>query len=131
VIVGSSILLLYSVVYGPGRGPTLIPADHEHAQSLYFLRITVYALFLVGASASGMRSFLPSVFLAVGLVGRGILETTISVGREWIAHSDSVTTGESVFVLVFYLLSFALPALLCLDSLREWRSRQKLETKKG
>lgn len=131
VIVSSSVLLIHAVVYGPGRVLTLIPADHEHARFLYFTRIAVYILFLVGATTSAKRYLLASILLAAGLIGRSILETSISVGREWIAHFASVTVGQSVFVPVFYLLSFALPALLCLDSLREWRSQQKLGTKNG
>lgn len=129
VIAGPSILLIHAVVYGPGRGLTLIPADHEHAQFLYVTRITVYLLFLVGASTSVRRSLLVWIPLTIGLIGRSILETSISLGRESVAHFSSLTFGAAVFVLVFYLLSFALPALLCMDSFREWRSRQKRETR--
>jgi hypothetical protein len=129
VIVGSSILLLYAMVYGPGRGLTLILADDDRASRFHITRIAVYMLFLAGGITSAKRPLLASILLAMGLIGRAMLETTVSLGRQWMAYFTEFTPGESIFVPVFYMLSFALPALLCLDSFRAWRFLHKRATK--
>lgn len=119
----AAILLLHAIVYGPGRGITMIPAGNELSEPLYWLRMLVYGLFLAGALVAARNPLLAGALLAGGLLGRIVLEYFLSALREWIANFPMYTMGESAFVATFYLVSFVLPAALCSDSFRVWKFR--------
>ncbi len=118
VVLGSGLLLLYSLIYGPGRGPTLISPDD---QSYGLIRILAYACFLAGAVLVSGRAFVAVLILLAGLIARSILELKYSSGRLWFEIDGWSSLSSSILVLAFYLFSFVLPALLTIDSFRNLR----------
>lgn len=118
----ATLLFVHSVVYGPGQGMTLIPADHARSWPLYFLRMACYGLMLSGVCFCGKRFLLAGMLLASGVLARAILELNVSVLRQWMELDMMIDPLTIALVTLFYLLSFAFPALMCLDCFRLWRS---------
>ncbi len=124
VVLGSGLLLLYALIYGPGRGPTLISADD---QSYGLIRILAYGCFLAGAILVSRRAFAAVFILVVGLIARSVLDLKYSSGRLWFEHDGWSSLSASVLVLAFYLFSFVLPALLTIDSFRSLRCGTRID----
>ena len=119
VLLSSSIFLLHALTHGPGRGIYHISPEHENANFLYLTDILVYILFLTGAWLSISKSYLLAfVLLTIGLIGRSIFEALNSLGAAWLVNPAEYGTNETAWMIIFYLLSFVLPTLLCLDCLR-------------
>lgn len=111
----SGILLMEALIHGPGRGLSLIPED----DLLYgIIRILTFGLFLAGAILSGRRHLLAAIILCGGLLARATLELKYSSGRLWFDHLAEATPAETLLVLIYYLFSFVLPALLAIDCFR-------------
>lgn len=128
VILGSVLMLPVAIIYGPGRALTIIPADHEQAHLLYLTRIAEYVFFLLGAIASAKSSRGAWVFLFCGLLGRTYMEVSFSFATWAIITIKLLDLGRVIWILIFYVLTFILPALLFLDSLRDTGCSKRLQS---
>lgn len=79
VILGAGFYLLVSLVYGPGRGMSSIPAGYE---GLGILRLVTYTALLIGGLCFPGKNAV--AFLVIGIAGRSFLEARTSVARSWI-----------------------------------------------
>lgn len=109
MLMAASVLLLqFAIIHGPGRGLTAFSADHPHAALLYYIRIAVYSMFLVGACLKVHRTWIPAVIIGLGLMGRAVLELAASVARGLVENLQNTTEVWvwSALVFLFYFASF-------------------------
>lgn len=71
VVLASGILLLHALIYGPGRGLTLIPADDQHYG---LVRLMAYGLIFAGAMLTAKMPRIAALTLYAGLLARAELE---------------------------------------------------------
>ena len=121
-LIGSSaFFLIHSLIYGPGRGFPAYFLEYEQQKLHSYLKLFVYLCFLVGAIFSSAASRWGVIFLALGLVGRGIMEVCLSVARVCI-EAERIVFWSAMTAVLFYLFSFILPSKLFLDQIRRLKS---------
>ena len=126
VVLSFGFYLFVSLVYGPGRGLSAIPVGHEELGNL---RIATYAAILIGALSFSRNLNFAIFFLALGIVGRSFLELKVSVARSWIDSESAFEITWALLVMLMYVLTFVLPALLLVDAIRNNTRMKKLENK--
>ena len=124
-----ALLLFYAFVCGPGRGPTLISGDDPRALHFHIVQMPTYGLLLARSCLFMRRSLLGGMLLASGMVARAILELHVSVLREVVTPGNGRDLGIVAILTLFYLITFILPASLCLDSFRICRFRRRFVPK--
>ena len=115
VILGAGFYLLVSLIYGPGRGMSTIPAGYE---GLGILRLVTYIVMLIGALCFPKKLKSAVALLVVGIAGRSILEARTSVARSWIESDAGFAPGWFLFVVLMYAVTFVFPFLLLLYAIR-------------
>lgn len=123
---GSGTLLLNAMIYGPGRGLTIIPGGDPATVLWDILRVYVYVMFLAGSIESFRFPRLAATLLFAGLVGRCVLEFRFSLVKLLLEKDASPELNESLLIGGFYLISFVIPATLFLDCLHELRRLRRL-----
>lgn len=115
VIIGAGFYLPVSLVYGPGRGISSIPAGYE---GLGILRLITYTSMLIGAMCFPAMLKSAIAFLAVGIAGRSFLEAKTSVARSWIESDAGFHPIWFFLVVLMYSVTFVCPFLLLFDAIR-------------
>lgn len=137
LIVSSGFFLLHAIIYGPGRGLTLIPYDEDWSGLAAVIRVAAYSLFLLGGLACKKHLKTAILLLAAGLIFRGTLEVFISAikylyqGVTFQKVCDNIPgfLKLSSEILVFYWFAFILPALLLFDCNRLRKLRKTSESR--
>nr|CAP47570.1 putative integron gene cassette protein [uncultured bacterium] len=132
LIASSTLLAIHSMIYGAGRGVTLIPVGEDNTVVLEYTRIATYLLMLGGMVMWRIHNKTAFWLLVSSILGRVFLEYHVSVARSMVEYWDSIPFTEILFSLIFYTLSFVLPACVmidlsrCLTAKRPQESEEKL-----
>ena len=113
VILSSSLLLLHSCTHGIGR--TFRLYDAPWIGLIELSNVATWVLFLMGASLGPVRH--PAAWLlGAGLVCRSVVESVTSVGKIWYWEAGYRHPLSFIWIVLFYAVTFVMPALLFLDA---------------
>lgn len=88
------------------------------------------ACFVVAVLAFRKSRRVAVIILAIGLVARCVYEVCRSVGKIWAVQSPFVGEG-TLYMTVYYLLSFIIPAMMLCDWWRERKAKAQVAQHDG
>ena len=115
LLASSIVLFFHSLIYGAGRGITMIPYGEENTRLLEYTRMGTYLAMLMGVFQWRRSSIGAFWLLLAAIIGRLFLEYHVSVLRYMYEHLSSYRLIDVSLVVVFYLLSLVLPACVLID----------------
>lgn len=118
------VLLFFSILYAPGRGPTRPPAKFEWAFPLGIARIVGYTSFCLACLLLRKRAILSLVLLGIGLLVRGIDEHYNSPLKFVLSYDVAGGPFDILLMVAYYALLFVLPAAIFFDQVRYLGSRR-------
>ena len=130
VLVGLVLWLLKSLIHGPGRGMSLVPADH-FPNTLAILPLITAGMFITGLSTLTSRPRWAAWLLGGGLLLRMAQEILFSPLRLIVSEVFGTPSNPAFLtpfglgfvgvVMLYYLVSFIAPALIFLETVRKLR----------
>jgi hypothetical protein len=115
LLASSIVFFFHSLIYGAGRGITLIPYGEENTRLLEYTRIGTYLLMLMGICLWRFSSKSAFWLLLAAIIGRVFLEYHVSLLRSMYDDWSIVRLTDVCLVTVFYMLSIVLPACVLID----------------
>ncbi len=115
--VSSAFGLLFSLIYGAGRGPSMIPTGYDQIANM---RIAMYSVLLCGTLFFNRSIELSIITLSLGLMLRGYLELKTSLLKSWYIAGCDIRVEWLLMIPALYALNFILPALLLCESVRKY-----------
>ncbi|BDS07690.1 hypothetical protein NT6N_27300 [Oceaniferula spumae] len=124
LILSSSLLLIHSCIYGAGRGITMIPAGDPLTSVLETVRIGTYFTMLLGMLMWKTRIHAAFWLLLIAILERSFLEYHVSVAKSVFYDWPAIRVTELSWVIIFYAVSYVLPACVLIDLGRKVFSRR-------
>lgn len=126
MVVGAGFLLLGSIAHGPGRGMSAMSQDDPHAWLYSVCQWVAYAGYGIGGLLCSSKPRLAAWVLLFSLISRCVMELQFSYLKLVLSMSDNafdrISTEGTLLIGIFYLFSFVLPGLLCLNLIKRNRS---------